>query len=175
MSWSRAAWVGTPGASVARSTRFPRISHESVVQLQERARAGRLVTVRGVVPSAGRSNRAFDLIEHMMARICAVARSLTARLRWRSCWAVSRPASRSTNTSLRTGRPCSPMRASLGPRASFPRGWTVPIAPALAASGSRSAILSASPCSGSAVRYGIAEPQAARAGDDPPQERNHPQ
>jgi hypothetical protein len=38
-----------------------------------------------------------------------------------------------------------------------------------AASGFRSAILPASPCSRSAVRYGTDEPQAARAGDDPPQ------
>jgi hypothetical protein len=43
-------------------------------------------------------------------------------------------------------------------RASFPRGWTVPIDPARAASGSRSAIPPASRCSGSGARGGIGDP-----------------
>jgi hypothetical protein len=43
----------------------------------------------------------------------------------------------------------------LGAEASFPRGWTVPIAPARVPSGSRFAIPPASPCSGSEARFGI--------------------
>jgi hypothetical protein len=61
--------------------------------------------------------------------------------------------------------------AGLAPRASCRRRSTAPISPAHAGCGSRSAIPPASPCSGSAVRYGTDEPQAARAGDDPSQER----
>src|SRR6267378_4271327 len=56
---------------------------------------------------------------------------------------------------------------------SFPRAWTVPIAPARVASGSRFATPPASPCNGSGARFGIAEPQAVRAEDDPPKGRNH--
>jgi hypothetical protein len=56
------------------------------------------------------------------------------------------------------------MRAGLAPRASFPKGWTVPTDPARAAPGSRSAIPPASPCSGSGARFGIDEAEAAREG-----------
>jgi hypothetical protein len=61
--------------------------------------------------------------------------------------------------------------AGLAPTASCRRRSTAPISPAHAGYGSRSAIPPASPCSGSAVRYGTDEPQAAHAGDDPSQER----
>jgi hypothetical protein len=44
--------------------------------------------------------------------------------------------------------------------------------PARAASGSKSAIRPASPCSGSAVRFGIDEPQAARANGEAMTRRN---
>jgi hypothetical protein len=47
-----------------------------------------------------------------------------------------------------------------------------PINPACGASGSRPAIPPASPCSGSEARFGLDEPQAARADDDAPQGRN---
>jgi hypothetical protein len=55
------------------------------------------------------------------------------------------------------GRPSSPMRAGLAPRASCRRRSMAPISPARVASGSRSAILPASPCSGSGARFGIGD------------------
>jgi hypothetical protein len=67
-----------------------------------------------------------------------------------------------TTPELPLARPLRWRRAPGGP------SLTVPTNPARAASGSRSAIPPESPCSGSAVRYGIDECQAARAGDDPP-------
>jgi ATP-dependent DNA ligase len=51
------------------------------------------------------------------------------------------------------GATVSPIRASLAPRVSFPGGWTVPIAPTRAASGSTSAIPPASRRSGSGARF----------------------
>jgi hypothetical protein len=96
-------------------------------------------------------------LSSMMARICVVIRSSTARRRWRDCSATPRLPSFSTNTLPRMGRPCSPMRASLAPRASFRSGSTAPISPARAAFGSRSGIPPASPCSGSGARFGIGD------------------
>jgi hypothetical protein len=88
---------------------------------------------------------------------------LPGSLRWRCCCATLRRLSCLTNTLPRTGLPFSPMRASLGPRALCPGGWTAPIDPAPAACGSRSSIPPASPCRGGAARFGIAEREADRA------------
>src|SRR6266436_6972419 len=49
--------------------------------------------------------------------------------------------------------------AGLAPRVSSPSGWTAPIDPVRARSGSRSAIPPASRCSGSGARFGIGDPR----------------
>jgi hypothetical protein len=86
----------------------------------------------------------------------------------------TRPASCSTSTSPRTVPPSSRTLVGLAPRASSQSGWMAPIVPVRAGRGSRSAIPRASPCRESAARIGTDEPQAARAGDEPPQGTNHP-
>jgi hypothetical protein len=91
----------------------------------------------------------------MTARICGFSHSSTARPRWRGWCAILRLASYSMNTLPRMGRPCSPMRADLAPRASFRRRSMAGADPARPASGS--AILPASPCSGSAARIRISD------------------
>jgi hypothetical protein len=53
--------------------------------------------------------------------------------------------------------------ADLAQKALFLIESTAPIDPVRAASGSRSAIPPASPCSGRGARFGIDEPEAARA------------
>jgi hypothetical protein len=69
------------------------------------------------------------------------------------------------------GPTVSAQACGLGAEASYRRRSMAPIDPARAASGPRSAIPPASPCSGSGARFGIDEPQAARADGDPPQEQ----
>jgi hypothetical protein len=103
----------------------------------------------------------------MTARICAISRSSTARTRWHACCAILRLASCLTNTLPRMAPPSLRTPVSLAPRASCRRRSMAPIDPAHAASGLRSAIPPASPCSGSGARFGIDQPQAVRADDDP--------
>jgi hypothetical protein len=96
---------------------------------------------------------AFDLIDHdgedlrdrpFLDRKAALVRLLH----------VSRRASCSTNMSPGTVLPCSSMFAGSVPRASFQSEWTERIDPVRAQFGSRSAIPTASRCSGSAARIG---------------------
>jgi hypothetical protein len=61
------------------------------------------------------------------------------------------------NTSPKMALPCSPTRVGSAPRASCRRRSTAPTWLARAASGSRSAIPRASPCSGSAARFGTSD------------------
>jgi ATP dependent DNA ligase domain len=105
---------------------------------------------------------AFDIIEHegedlrhlpFLDRKAALAR----------CCATPKLASCLTNTLPRMAPPSLRTLVSLAPRVSFPRGLTVPIDPARAAPGLRSAIPPASPRSGRGARFGIDEPHATRA------------
>jgi hypothetical protein len=99
---------------------------------------------------------AFDMIEHdgedLRDRPFLDRKAVLARLLCDTEAGIllNEPLSKMAPPSLRT-------LVSLAPRVSFPREWTAPTGPARAASGSRSAIRPASPCSGSEARFGIGD------------------
>jgi hypothetical protein len=106
-----------------------------------------LCATQGAVPSSGHSNcDPLRLRPDRAARICAISHSWTGGRRARNCCATPKQASCLTNTLPKMDRPCSPMRASSAPSASFRRKSMAPTNPTHAASGSRSAIPPASPC-----------------------------
>jgi hypothetical protein len=111
-------------------------------------------------------------LSSMMAMICAIFRSFTAKRRWRDCCAIPRPASCGTNTSPRMGRPFLRMRAGLGRGHRVEEGRAAPTCLACAASG---AIPPASRCSGDLALPELRQLEAKLAGEetaDRPHARN---
>ena len=124
------------------------------------ASGGRLVALRGAAPPGGGSDRCPSMrstSSRMTVRICAVARSSTARPLWRVCYATLSRASCSTNMSPGMVPRCSRMLAGPAQKASSQEETTAPTDPVRVRCGSRSAIPPALLCSGSAARIRIGD------------------